>query len=86
MKVNKLQDIDLLRNIAIILVLLGHAGCIYAGKWSYTLVNMNSEIIKYITEFIYSLHMPLYVFISGYIYNFMRIGLKKYNNLKLWLC
>ncbi len=85
MKLNKLKDIELLKNIAIVLVLLGHAGCIYAGKWSYSLVHMNSNFIRYITEYIYSFHMPLYVFISGYIYNYMRIKLNKYDNLQSFI-
>ena len=31
-KSNKLNHISILRNIALICVVLGHAGCIYAGK------------------------------------------------------
>ena len=38
---NEINHITILRNISIILVILGHAGCIYAGYWSYTVVNGN---------------------------------------------
>ena len=79
---NKLQDIQLIKNMAIVLVILGHAGCIYAGIWPPELINNDSEIIGYITRYIYSIHMPLYVFISGYIYNFNRVKLNKYLETK----
>ncbi|MFQ9309614.1 MAG: acyltransferase family protein, partial [Paraclostridium sordellii] len=81
-KSNKLNHISILRNIALICVVLGHAGCIYAGKWNFTIVNSNSKLIKYITDYIYSFHMPLFVFISGYIYNYSREILCKYNSIK----
>lgn len=78
---NDLNNLKILKNIAIILVLLGHAGCIYAGKWSCSIVNTKSEYIKYVTEYIYSIHMPLFVFISGFIYSFNREIMNKYNNV-----
>lgn len=49
---NDLNNLKLLKNIAIILVLLGHAGCIYADKWSYSIVNTKFEYVKYVTEYI----------------------------------
>lgn len=73
-----LNNISLVGVIAMILVLLGHAGCVYAGKWDYDLVYNNSETIKYITEYIYSFHMPLFIFISGYLYFYNKVVLGKY--------
>lgn len=66
----QLQYISIAKNLAVLLVVLGHAGCIYAGKWDILVVNNNSRSLKYITEYIYSFHMPFYVFISGYLYNY----------------
>lgn len=77
---NEINHITILRNISIILVILGHAGCIYAGYWSYTVVNGNSSILKFITEYIYSFHMPLFVFISGYIYIYNKEKRNKYKS------
>lgn len=76
---SNLGYISLIKNIALLLVILGHAGCIYAGKWQCDVVNNNSNLIKYITEYIYSFHMPLFVFVSGYIYSYSKNILKKYN-------
>lgn len=81
-KKNSVDNISILKNLALIFVLLGYAGCIYAGKWQYSVVNKDSQILKYITEYIYSFHMPLFVFISGYIYNYNRECLGKYNSTK----
>ncbi|EYE87686.1 hypothetical protein Q428_12045 [Fervidicella metallireducens AeB] len=67
-KDNILYNIFILNSIAIILVILGHSGCIYAGKWDYKVFYNSSIIIKFITDYIYSFHMPLFVFISGYLY------------------
>lgn len=75
-----INSISIMRNIAIILVIMGHAGCIYSGRWSYSVVNNNSAIIKYLTDFIYSFHMPLFIFISGYIYNYGKIKYQKYSS------
>lgn len=78
---NDLNNLKLLKNIAIILVLLGHAGCIYAGKWGYSIVNTKSEYIKYVIEYIYSIHMPLFVFILCFIDGFNREIMNEYNNI-----
>lgn len=48
----KLENIALLNVIAIFLVILGHSGCIYAGKWNFNVVYENSNIIRYITYYI----------------------------------
>lgn len=76
---SNLGYISLIKNIALLLVILGHAGCIYAGRWQYDVVNKYSNILKYITEYIYSFHMPLFVFVSGYIYSYSKNIKKKYS-------
>ncbi|MDU1413997.1 MAG: acyltransferase [Clostridium sp.] len=78
---DRLYEITILNVIAILLVVLGHSGCIYAGKWSYVVVNNSSEILKYITNFIYSFHMPLFVFVSGYLFSYGK-SKDKYKSLK----
>lgn len=79
------ENIVLLNLMAIILVILGHSGCIYAGKWDYNVVYKNSIIIKYLTNYIYSFHMPLFVFISGYLYSYGKAN-DKYKSLKELFC
>lgn len=53
--------IDIMKGIGILLVILGH-----------TSIYLN----KYITIYIYSFHIPLFFFVSGYLYN------EKYEKIK----
>lgn len=56
-------NIDALKGITIILVVLGHA-IIRADVYSYI---PNSYLKHYVFLFIYSFHMPLFIFLSGFI-------------------
>lgn len=78
-----LYNVSLLNSIAIILVILGHSGCVYTGKWGgQSVFYNNSSIIRYITCYIYSFHMPLFVFISGYLYCYGKNTQNKYQSLQ----
>lgn len=75
----RLDYINFLRFIALILVILAHSSAVYTGNWGFKLVNNESNIIKYITRYFQTIRMPLFVFISGYLYHFNRVKLGKYN-------
>jgi fucose 4-O-acetylase-like acetyltransferase len=83
-KDNKLYNIAILNCISIILVVLGHSGCVWAGKWNDKVFYNSSSSIKYITLYIYSFHMPLFVFISGYLYSYGK-RLDKYKSFKQFI-
>lgn len=55
------KKISFLQTFGIILVVLGHTGS-------------NSETIPYLSKWIYSFHMPLFIFISGYLLKFTTEG------------
>lgn len=56
----RITQLDVIKGIAIILVVLGH--CIYAfAKASSWMVTLD--------EFIYIFHMPLFFAVSGYLFN-----------------
>ena len=64
---NRNTTIDILKGIAIILVIYAH--CIQFGSGSNYLKSLfyfNNQIFK----FIYSFHMPLFMIISGYLFHF----------------
>ena len=61
------QHIDALRGVAIILVVLGHALQTY-------LKDMDSNLLF---RYIYSFHMPLFMFISGYVTFGKNIDIRK---------
>lgn len=53
--------IDVVKGLAIFLVVVGHVGGIYGGEsasWSFNVIH----------TFIYSFHMPLFMFVSGYLF------------------
>ncbi|MDI9217071.1 MULTISPECIES: hypothetical protein [Clostridium] len=43
-----LNNMVIINTILILLVVLGHIGCVYADKWNYP----NSKLMRYITEYI----------------------------------
>ena len=63
----RIKWIDILKGIGIILVVVGHA------NWLFT----NATPSTFIQKYIYSFHMPLFFFLSGYLF----IN-KKYSNYK----
>lgn len=79
-KSNKLEYINVLRILALILVILAHSSAVYTGAWGFKLVNNKSKTIKYITKCFQTFRMPLFVFISGYLYHFNRVKLGKYKS------
>lgn len=84
----RLKEMDILRGIAILLVVVGHS-----FPDSNTNVFNNVQIYKYLYKIIYSFHMPLFFFISGFFakkaYNIINIKqyfkfiTKKFNRLMI---
>ncbi|WP_281699482.1 acyltransferase family protein [Cetobacterium somerae] len=65
----QIQSINFMKGLLIILVILGH---LIPG-------NLKETLSRY---FIYSFHMPLFIGISGYLFNFDKLFLNKNNFLK----
>lgn len=76
-----LRELDYLKVIAILLVVIGHCTAIYTGGWIFT-SPVNSSIYGLIASYIYTFHIPMLVFVSGAIYYYCRIKKGKYSNLK----
>ena len=53
--------LDVVKGLAIILVVIGHVGSTYGGESA-------SQSFNTIHAFIYSFHMPLFMFISEYLF------------------
>lgn len=68
----RLKEIDILRGIAIILVLLGHAIIVYP-------INLH-EILwcKVLYTWLSTVHMPLFFLVSGFCYSFGKNGYKEF--------
>lgn len=78
----KSEDIMKLRVYATILVVVGHAIIIYDPTWG-VFNTVNSSIILYnLKKFINLIQMPIFVFVSGYLY-FRSVEKGKYNKFYL---
>lgn len=62
----RLKNIELIKNIAILFVVLNHCMNPYTGLWIYTSAQ-NSTVFGCIARYIGSFHMALFVFYFGYI-------------------
>lgn len=70
---NRNKELDILKGIAIILVILGHTIQYTKGE---EYLNKGYFYYNYLFTFIYSFHMPLFMMISGWLFYF---SIKKYN-------
>ncbi|QZY55336.1 acyltransferase family protein [Crassaminicella profunda] len=80
---NKLEHIILLKIFAILIVVLGHSTLIYNDNWTYFIAINQSKFFHYLKEYINTFQMPLFVFISGYLYYFTHVEQCKYNTFKI---
>lgn len=72
----------MLRPLSILLVVLLHAFTIYWGKWSAPEGFVNCTPYKWIAATCFSFTMELFVLISGYVFGYQMIVLKKDYSLK----
>lgn len=69
--------IDKTKIVATLLVVLGHIVRMYTG---FGVIGMPQDVIlTFVHNFIYSFHMPLFVFISGVIFFICKREKNKYN-------
>lgn len=81
---NKSSHYDVIKVLATILVVLGHASRMYTGDGVVTPVN-TSRFLSLLTKYIYTFHMPLFIGISGMIYGLCIDDYNKYNDTKLFI-
>ena len=80
----RLWEVDLLRPLSILLVVLQHAFTIYWGKWSAPEGFVDCAPYKWIAATSFSFTMELFVLLSGYVFGYQMIVLKKdYSMLSL---
>lgn len=82
----RLVNIDFLRPLIILLIVVNHVFAIYAGVWDSPWENAeNIEIYKWIQRVAICCSLQLFTFISGYIYAFQvkRAGIQSFKQLIL---
>jgi fucose 4-O-acetylase-like acetyltransferase len=74
---------DILMAIGISLVALRHSFSPYRRSWDVSKYYEYSMAADYVGNSISTISMPLFVFISGYIYHFLRSNYGKYSSYKI---
>lgn len=62
-----MSNINLVRLVALILVVLGHSTGAYTKSWVYS-ANVNSNLYKFLSIYVSSFHLSVFVFASGLTY------------------
>ena len=73
---------NLLRAVGITLVVLRHSFSPYRNSWDVSKYYKYNIIADCLGQYISTISMPLFVFISGYIYYYLRNNYGKYENYK----
>ncbi|MBT8272668.1 MAG: acyltransferase [Bacteroidia bacterium] len=81
--ITNLDQMDLLRVVGILIVVLRHCFAPYTNSWDVSEFYEYNEAADFIGKYISTISMPLFVFISGYIYSYLRNALNKYPNYKI---
>jgi fucose 4-O-acetylase-like acetyltransferase len=80
-----LSNMNILRVFGISLVVLRHAFAPFTDSWSLSDLYEYNIGADFIGKYISTLSMPLFVFISGYTYSFLRNYLNKYETYSILL-
>ena len=83
MSAKTLNHMNLLRVFGISIVVLRHTFAPFTNSWKISEFYDYNIIADFIGRYISTLSMPLFVFISGYIYSYLRNSLKKYGTYKI---
>ena len=78
----RLLEVEVLRPLAVLLVVLLHSFTIYWGKWAAPEGFVHIAPYKWIAATSFSFTMELFVMLSGYIFGFQLINLKRDYTLK----
>jgi len=76
-----LNNISLLRTFAILIVVLGHSMVVYQYNWGIYTPLIKSSFFNALKTYIDTFQMPLFIFISGYMYYYCRKECGKYKKL-----
>lgn len=79
-----LNNIALLRTFAILIVVLGHSMIVYQYNWGIYTPVVKSSFFNGIKTYIDTFQMPLFIFISGYMYYYCRKECGKYNKFSVF--
>ena len=76
-----LNNISLLRTFAILVVVLGHSMIVYQYNWGIYTPLVKSSFFNALKTYVDVFQMPLFIFISGYMYYYCKKECGKYKKL-----
>lgn len=79
----KINNLNILRLFAITLVVLRHSFAPFTKSWDISKLYQYSESADILGQYIATISMPLFVFISGLLYSYLRNDLNKYPTHKI---
>lgn len=79
----KSEQITFIQIIVTFLVIIAHSTRMYTGYGAIDGYKVN-ETLKFITEFIYGFHMPLFIVLSGFVFA-MCLDMNKYKDNKKFI-
>lgn len=69
-----------------LLIVLYHCLCFNAGSWNYFFPDaIYSRNCRLFASTLYVYHLPIFFFLSGFLYGYLRIGDRKYSDYKRFL-
>ena len=74
-----MDNLSQLKLVALMLVVIGHCSNQYKGGWVFISEN-SSEIFKWVSIYVNSFHMQIFVFISGSVYGYCKLRKMYYLN------
>ena len=80
----KQQDYTIIKVITTILVVIAHITRFYSMGGG-AIKKKYNFLLHYITSFVYSFHMPLFICVSGAIFSFCINNKKKYSDFRLFI-
>ncbi len=77
------KEIVYIRVVATLMVVFYHCLCFYTPIWPLTNVRVNEYYV--LADFLNSIDMPAFVFISGYLYSYLKLEKGKYQDNKAFV-
>lgn len=74
-----MNNLNLLKLIALILVVIGHCTNQYKGSWVFV-SNQQSDIYRWVSIYVNSIHMQIFTFVSGSVYAYCKLRKNYYGN------
>lgn len=76
----RLYSIIVIRVFAILTVVMGHSMIVFSNSWNYYQLRSSSQFFNYLKIFINMYQMPIFFFVSGFLFYYLKVELGKYGN------